>query len=116
MQSHSDLIPRAEALRRLREIVGRRYDYILSRGDYSRCELPHPTQADWARHEIQGVDWAIDTIADIPAIGTCATCAEWLGGEHLWGECVADAYQVEGPGLGTKATHFCAAYKARDAK
>jgi hypothetical protein len=104
MQSHSDLIPRAEALRRIRE---------LHAGIYrANC-----TPMTAAVGNMLGVVYS--DIAAIPAIGTCATCEHW---EQVMafsenGDCMAEVYETShGGAVETPPDHFCAAWKARDAK
>jgi hypothetical protein len=112
MQSHSDLIPRAEALRRIRE---------LHAGIYrANC-----TPMTAAVGNMLGVVYS--DIAAIPAIGTCATCEHWhspyLKPHQTWGYCSAQVYDGEiayaSKNYGHKPIvppdHYCAAYRRRDA-
>jgi hypothetical protein len=91
------LIPRAEALRR----IG-----VLYTAKAKEMEIPGQSAIE-------------DVIRDITAIGTCATCEHW---EQVMafsenGDCMAEVYDTShGGAVETPPDHFCAAWKARDAK
>ena len=85
------LIPRAEALRVVHEWRSQTDEH--GEGDANL-----------------GLDLAYALIEDIPAIGTCATCAEW--GDHgSYGYCRYWKNRIM-----SLPDHYCAAWKARGAK
>ena len=108
----SDLIPRDEALRvlvNLRDDAQRRYDQRTISGSVTAM----------VGHELVAHREAVREVAAIPAIGTCATCAEWrrhklFGHDLETGECVSDAYIGIRADVVTSHTHFCAAWRAKE--
>ena len=106
----SDLIPRDEALRVLmeREVNCRTAQERLPQNSTAtRRKASENLGATAAAFAL-----AHRLVAAIPAIGTCATCAEWR--EHsipVLGTCKAPV--ALGPYPMTPPTHFCAAWRPR---